>query len=96
MTVRIGINGFGRIGRNFFRAARQTGADLDVVAVNDITDARTLAHLLKYDSIFGKLEQDVLVKGEGISVGGEEFKVLAERNPADLPWKELGAQVVVE
>jgi glyceraldehyde 3-phosphate dehydrogenase len=96
MTVKIGINGFGRIGRNFFRAARQRGADVDIVAVNDITDAPTLAHLLKYDSIFGKLEQDVRVTAEGISVEGEEFKVLAERNPGDLPWKELGAQIVVE
>jgi glyceraldehyde 3-phosphate dehydrogenase len=96
MTVRIGINGFGRIGRNFFRATRQRRTDFDVVAVNDITDARTLAHLLKYDSIFGKLEDEVRVTGEGISVEGEEFKVLAERNPADLPWKELGAQIVVE
>jgi glyceraldehyde 3-phosphate dehydrogenase (phosphorylating) len=96
MTVRIGINGFGRIGRNFFRAARQRRADLDLVAVNDVTDARTLAHLLRYDSIFGQLQHEVRVTADGISVEGEEFKVLAERNPADLPWKELGAQIIVE
>jgi glyceraldehyde 3-phosphate dehydrogenase len=96
MTIKIGINGFGRIGRNFLRAARQQGADVDVVAVNDITDSKTLAHLLKYDSVLGRLDVDVAVTEDGISVGGDEIKVLAERNPADLPWKELGAQVVVE
>ncbi|MBI4261444.1 MAG: type I glyceraldehyde-3-phosphate dehydrogenase [Actinobacteria bacterium] len=96
MTTRIGINGFGRIGRNFFRAARKIGADLDFVAVNDITDSRTLAHLLKYDSVLGTLDADIRVTDEGIAVDDDEFKVLAERNPGDLPWKELGVQVVVE
>jgi glyceraldehyde 3-phosphate dehydrogenase len=96
MTVKVGINGFGRIGRNFLRAARTKGADFDFVAVNDITDARTLAHLLKYDSVFGRLDGEVALTADGISVDGEGFKVLAERNPADLPWKELGVQVVVE
>jgi len=96
VAIKIGINGFGRIGRNFLRAARGLGADLEVVAVNDITDAKTLAHLLKYDSIFGRLDVDVSATDQAISVGGDEIRVLAERNPADLPWKELGAQVVVE
>jgi glyceraldehyde 3-phosphate dehydrogenase len=96
MTVKVGINGFGRIGRNFFRAARKLGADIDFVAVNDITDARTLAHLLKYDSVLGNLDVDIKATGEGLSVDGDELKVVAERNPADLPWKELGAQIVVE
>ncbi|HYV00753.1 MAG TPA: type I glyceraldehyde-3-phosphate dehydrogenase [Actinomycetota bacterium] len=96
MTVRIGINGFGRIGRNFVRAAHKQGADIDIVAVNDITDAKTLAHLFKYDSVFGRLEGEVRVTGDGISIDGAELRVLAERNPADLPWKELGAQIVVE
>ena len=96
MAVKIGINGFGRIGRNFLRAARKQGAGIDIVAVNDITDAQTLAHLLKYDSTMGVLDADVKATGEGISVDGDEFRVLAERDPANLPWKELGAQVVVE
>ncbi|MBI2237365.1 MAG: type I glyceraldehyde-3-phosphate dehydrogenase, partial [Actinobacteria bacterium] len=96
MTVKIGVNGFGRIGRNFLRAARQRGADLDFVAVNDITDSRTLAHLLKYDSVLGRLEEDVRVTENSIAVDGDEIKVLAERDPANLPWKELGVQIVVE
>ena len=96
MTVKIGVNGFGRIGRNFFRAAKQRGAGLDFVAVNDITDSPTLAHLLKYDSVLGRLDAEVGVTERGISVDGVELKVLAERNPADLPWKELGVQIVVE
>jgi glyceraldehyde 3-phosphate dehydrogenase (phosphorylating) len=96
MALKIGINGFGRIGRNFFRALRKRGADVDVVAVNDITDAKTLAHLLKYDSVFGILDADIRATEDGISVDGEEFRVLAERNPGDLPWKELGVSVVVE
>ena len=96
MTVRVGINGFGRIGRNFFRAAKRQGADLDFVGVNDITDARTLAHLLKYDSVLGTFDANVGVSDEGIRVDGEELKVLAERDPAALPWKELGAEIVVE
>jgi len=96
MTVKIGINGFGRIGRNFLRAAKARGADFDFVAVNDITDAKTLAHLLKYDSVMGRLERTVRLTQDGISVDGDEIKVLAERDPAGLPWKELGARIVVE
>jgi len=96
MTVKIGVNGFGRIGRNFFRAAKQRGVDLDFVAVNDITDAKTLAHLLKYDSVLGRFPGEVHVTDGGIVVDGDELQVLAERNPADLPWKELEAQIVLE
>jgi glyceraldehyde 3-phosphate dehydrogenase (phosphorylating) len=96
MTVKIGINGFGRIGRNFFRAAKQRGSDLDFVAVNDITDSKTLAHLLKYDSVLGTFDRDIGVFANGVTVDGDELRVLAERDPANLPWKELGAQVVVE
>jgi len=96
MTVKVGVNGFGRIGRNFFRAAKKRGADIDFVAVNDITDSKTLAHLLKYDSVLGRLDAEVKVSDQGLSVDGDELRVTAERNPADLPWKELGAQIVVE
>jgi glyceraldehyde 3-phosphate dehydrogenase len=96
MAVKVGINGFGRIGRNFFRAAKKQGADLDFVAVNDITDSKTLAHLLKYDSVLGTLDADVGVSEEGITVDGDELKVLAERDPAALPWKEFGAEIVIE
>ena len=96
MTVRVGINGFGRIGRNFYRAAAASGADIEIVAVNDLTSNATLAHLLKYDSILGKLPEDVSVVGDGIKVGGATIKVLAERDPANLPWGDLGVDVVVE
>jgi glyceraldehyde 3-phosphate dehydrogenase len=96
MSTKIGINGFGRIGRNFFRAAKKRGADLDLVAVNDITDAPTLAHLLKYDSVLGNLDAEIKATNEGITVDGDEFRVLAERDPGNLPWKELGVDVVVE
>jgi glyceraldehyde 3-phosphate dehydrogenase len=96
MTVKIGVNGFGRIGRNFFRGAKQRGADLDFVAVNDITDAATLAHLLKYDSVLGTYKGEVGTSANGLTVDGDELKVLAERDPANLPWKELGAEIVVE
>jgi glyceraldehyde 3-phosphate dehydrogenase len=96
VTVKIGINGFGRIGRNFFRAAKQRGADLDFVAVNDITDAAALAHLLKYDSVLGRYPGDVEPSESGITVDGDELRVLAERDPAALPWGELGADIVVE
>jgi glyceraldehyde 3-phosphate dehydrogenase len=96
MSVKVGINGFGRIGRNFFRAARKQGKDWDFVAVNDITDAKTLAHLLKYDSVLGTLDGDVGVDGDAIVVDGHRLRVLAERDPANLPWKELGAQIVIE
>jgi glyceraldehyde 3-phosphate dehydrogenase len=96
MTVKIGVNGFGRIGRNFFRAATQRGAEIDFVAVNDITDAKTLAHLLKYDSVLGRFDRTVSVSDNGILVDGDELRVIAERDPANLPWKELGARIVVE
>jgi glyceraldehyde 3-phosphate dehydrogenase len=96
MSVKVGINGFGRIGRNFFRAARSQGVDFDFVAVNDITDSSTLAHLLKYDSVLGNLDADISATEEGITVDGDGFKVLAEKDPGNLPWKELGVEVVVE
>jgi glyceraldehyde 3-phosphate dehydrogenase len=94
--VRVGINGFGRIGRNLFRAAHEAGAELEFVAVNDLTDARTLAHLLKYDSILGRFPGEVSATDDGIVVDGTEIRVLSERDPADLPWGELGAEVVIE
>jgi glyceraldehyde 3-phosphate dehydrogenase len=96
VTVRVGINGFGRIGRNFWRAAAASGKDLEIVAVNDLTSPETLAHLLKYDSILGRLPEDVGVDGEGIKVGGGTIKVLSERDPGALPWGDLGVDVVVE
>jgi glyceraldehyde 3-phosphate dehydrogenase len=96
MGVKIGINGFGRIGRNFFRAARQQGIGLEFVAVNDITDARTLAHLLKYDSVLGTFPGEVTATEDGVVVDGVTLKVLSERDPANLPWKELGARIVIE
>jgi glyceraldehyde 3-phosphate dehydrogenase len=96
MTVRVGINGFGRIGRNFLRAAKKSGADIDIVAVNDLVPPETNAHLLKYDSTHGRLGEEVKVTGDGISVGGDEFKVFAERDPKALPWGDLGVDVVVE
>ena len=96
MTVRVGINGFGRIGRNFLRAALAQGADVEVVAVNDLTDARTNAHLLRYDSTHGRLGTTVAVEGDAIVVGGKPIRVLAEREPKSLPWGELGISVVVE
>ena len=94
--VRVGINGFGRIGRNFLRAVRAQGRDVEIVAVNDITDAATLAHLLKYDSVLGTYRGDVAVDGKAIVVDGTSIRVTAERDPAALPWKELGVEVVVE
>src|SRR5882757_6494617 len=96
VTIRVGINGFGRIGRNFFRAAQQRGADIEVVGVNDLTDNATLAHLLKYDSILGRLPYEVKATADEITVGGQTFKALAERDPARLPWADLGADVVIE
>jgi len=96
MTVRVGINGFGRIGRNFFRAAKQAGADIDFVAVNDLGSIETMAHLLKYDSVLGKLPDDVKVVDEGIYVAGDTIKVLQVRDPKELPWGDLGVDVVVE
>jgi glyceraldehyde 3-phosphate dehydrogenase len=96
MAVRVGINGFGRIGRNVFRAGREKGADIEWVAVNDLTDARTLGHLLKYDSVLGPYPGSVEVEDDRLVVDGEELRVLAERDPAALPWGELGADVVIE
>jgi glyceraldehyde 3-phosphate dehydrogenase len=95
MAVKVGINGFGRIGRNIMRAALSS-RDIDFVAVNDLTNAATLAHLLKYDSVLGNLSADVKVSGDGISVDGDEFKVLSIKDPAQLPWKDLGVDVVFE
>jgi glyceraldehyde 3-phosphate dehydrogenase len=96
MPVRVGINGFGRIGRNVFRAAKAKDADIEWLAVNDLTDARTLAHLLKYDSILGPYPGTVEERGDSLVVDGAEIRVLAERDPAALPWGELGAEVVIE
>ena len=96
MTVRVAINGFGRIGRTFFRAAREEGVGFEIVAINDLTNVDTLAHLLKYDSIMGRLDAEVEVKENALVVDGKEIKILAERNPADLPWKDLGVDVVLE
>ncbi len=96
MAVKVGINGFGRIGRNVFRAAQAAGADLEFVAVNDLTDPGTLAHLLKYDSILGRFPGEVEAGEKSISVDGKELEVLSERDPAALPWADLGADVVIE
>ena len=96
MSVRVGINGFGRIGRNFFRAALKRGADIEFVAVNDIGDAKTMAHLLKYDSVLGPLDEDVEAADGGIRVGDLELRLLNEKDPAALPWKDLGVDVAVE
>jgi glyceraldehyde 3-phosphate dehydrogenase len=96
MSVRVGINGFGRIGRNFFRAARKQGADVEIVAVNDLGDAKTMAHLLKYDSVLGPFDGEVEAVEAGIRVDGEELRLLNERDPAALPWKDLGVDVVLE
>ncbi|MGI6189278.1 MAG: type I glyceraldehyde-3-phosphate dehydrogenase [Clostridiales bacterium] len=97
MAVRVGINGFGRIGRNAFKAALEKNAqNIEFVAINDLTDAATLAHLLKYDSCFGKFDAEVEVKEDALVVNGKEIKVLAERDPANLPWKDLGVDIVLE
>ena len=96
MAVRVGINGFGRIGRNFFRAAKQAGADIDFVAVNDLGAVETMAHLLKYDSVLGVLPNEIKPADGGISVDGDVLRVLSERNPDELPWGELGVDVVIE
>lgn len=96
MSVKIGINGFGRIGRNYFRAALAKGSDLEIVAVNDLTDNKALAHLLKYDSVTGRLDATVELDGDNIIVNGKPIKVLEERDPAALPWGELGVDVVIE
>ena len=96
MTVRVGINGFGRIGRNFFRAAVAQGADLEIVAVNDLTDNKTLAHLLKYDSILGRYPGEISYDDESITVDGQKIMAYAERDPSKLPWGEIGADIVIE
>ena len=96
MSVKIGINGFGRIGRNLFRVAKQRDFDFDFVAVNDLGDAATMAHLLKYDSVHGRYPGEVSLGDNGLVIDGDELRVLAERNPADLPWKQLGAEIVIE
>jgi glyceraldehyde 3-phosphate dehydrogenase (phosphorylating) len=96
VTIRVGINGFGRIGRNFFRAALASGADIELVGVNDLTDNATLAHLVKYDSILGRLPWEVKATADEITVGGQTFKAFAERDPSNLPWGEIGADIVIE
>ncbi len=96
MTVRVGINGFGRIGRNFFRAVSQRGADIEIVAVNDLGSLDTMAHLLKYDSVLGQLPNTIKATKTGISVDGQELRVLSERDPKNLPWGKLGVDVVIE
>jgi len=96
VTVRVGINGFGRIGRNFFRAVRAAGADIEIVAVNDLTDNQTLATLLKYDSILGRLDAEVKATADEIIVGGTAIRTFAERDPAALPWSSVGADIVIE
>lgn len=96
MTIRVGINGFGRIGRNFYRALLASGADIELVAVNDLTDNATLAHLLKYDSILGRLPYEVKATETELTVNGKSFKAFAERDPGKLPWGDLGADVVIE
>jgi glyceraldehyde 3-phosphate dehydrogenase (phosphorylating) len=96
MAVRVGINGFGRIGRNIFRAAHEAGSDLEFVAVNDIADAGTLAHLLKYDSTYGRFPGTVEAREDAIAIDGSDLKVLSVRDPAELPWSDLGVDVVIE
>ena len=96
MTVKVGINGFGRIGRNFYRALLASGADVEVVAVNDLTDNATLAHLLKYDSILGRFEGEVTADADSITANGHKIRVFEERDPANLPWGEVGADIVIE
>ncbi len=96
MATRVGINGFGRIGRNYLRAELAKGTDLEIVAVNDLSDPTALAHLLKYDSVTGRLNQEVRVEGQNIIVGGNVIKVLAERDPANLGWGDLGVDIVIE
>src|SRR5262245_24171 len=95
MAVKVGINGFGRIGRNIMRAAMGHN-DIDFVAVNDLTSAATLAHLLKYDSVLGNLDAEVRATADGITVEGDQFKVLSVKDPSQLPWKDLGVDIVLE
>ncbi|MGC0271416.1 type I glyceraldehyde-3-phosphate dehydrogenase [Pseudactinotalea sp. Z1739] len=96
MTIRVGINGFGRIGRSYFRAVAESGADIEIVGVNDLTDNKTLAHLLTWDTVLGKFGQEVGYDDENIIVGGKKIRALAEKDPAALPWGELGADIVIE
>ena len=96
MPIKIGINGFGRIGRNFYRAVAKQGADMEIVAVNDLGDTATMAHLLKYDSVLGNLENEINATDDGIMIDGQLLQVLSERNPQDLPWGDLGVDVVIE
>ena len=96
MPIKIGINGFGRIGRNFYRAVAKQGADMEIVAVNDLGDTATMAHLLKYDSVLGNLENEISAADDGIMIDGQLLRVLSERNPQDLPWGDLGVDVVIE
>src|ERR671919_1178764 len=96
MAVKVGINGFGRIGRNLFRAAHAAGSDLEFVAVNDLIDAEMIAHLLRYDSVLGRFGGEIAVTDGGITVNGKELKVLNEKDPAALPWGDLGVEVVIE
>jgi glyceraldehyde 3-phosphate dehydrogenase len=96
VTIKVGINGFGRIGRNFYRAIVASGADIEIVGVNDLTDNKTLAHLLKYDTVLGRFPQSVDFDDENLIVDGKKIRALAERDPANLPWAELGADIVIE
>jgi glyceraldehyde 3-phosphate dehydrogenase len=96
MTTRIGINGFGRIGRNFYRALASKETDLELVAINDLGDAATMAHLLKYDSVFGRLDKEVKVNDTGFSIEGQDIRLVSERDPANLPWGDLGVDIVIE
>ena len=94
--LKVGVNGFGRIGRNFLRASLESGAEFEIVAINDLTDNATLAHLLKYDSILGRLGLPVTYTEDSITVGGKTIKVFAERDPANLPWASVNADIVIE
>ena len=96
MTTRVGINGFGRIGRNYLRAAKEQGADIEIVGINDLTDNETLAHLLRYDSVHGRFDGTVEVSGDGLVIDGREVAAMEIRDPKDLPWKDLGADIVIE
>ncbi|HEY9475546.1 MAG TPA: type I glyceraldehyde-3-phosphate dehydrogenase [Mycobacteriales bacterium] len=96
MTIRVGVNGFGRIGRNFWRAVTASGRDIEIVAANDLGDVATMAHLLKYDTVLGTLAEDVRVTSDGIQVGDNTIKILAERDPGNLPWASLGVDIVIE
>src|SRR6478752_5018375 len=96
MAVKVGINGFGRIGRNLFRAAYEAGSDLEFVAVNDLVDAETMAYLLKYDTVLGRFPGEIDVSSDGITVDGNQLRILNEKDPAALPWGDLGVEVVIE